>query len=165
MLFKKNRRTTTLIQWLALLLAIVAISVWLNRHLLQKGTTLDPLQLPNLQGEIQRIDWQDSRRTVVYAFAPWCSICRVSMPGLNIIEDNDVRVIALAFDWQSEQEVAQFVDNVGFQGHVLMANDSLAQTLKVEAYPTYYVIDQNGIIQHRDRGLTTPPGLWLRTRL
>lgn len=163
--FKFSKRIKTGIEWLVILLAIILISLWLNRHLLETGTPIASLSLPDLHGNPQTLHWQDSQRTLVYAFAPWCSICRISMPGLNLIEHDNVRVVVLAFDWQSVDEVAQFVDSVGFQGQVLLADNTLAQALNVDAYPTYYVIDNEGLVLHRDRGLSTPPGLWLRTRL
>ncbi|MBE0483206.1 MAG: TlpA family protein disulfide reductase [Bacterioplanes sp.] len=163
--FKPSKPFKTTIEWVVILCIIVAISLWLNRHLLEKGTELAPLSLPDLQGNAQQIDWHDSRRTLIYAFAPWCGVCRISMPGLNLIQHDDVRVIVLAFDWQNTEEVSQFINDVGFQGQVLLADSALAQTLTVDAYPTYYVIDEMGKIQHRDRGVSTPPGLWLRTRL
>lgn len=165
MLFKSSKRLKTVVEWLVILLAILLVSLWLNRHLLDKGTAIAPLSLPDLQGNLHHLNWQDSRRTLVYAFAPWCGICRISMPGLNLIQHDDVRVIVLAFDWQSVDEVEQFVNDVGFRGQVLLADSALAHTLNVDAYPTYYVIDDHGIIRHRDRGLSTPPGLWLRSRL
>lgn len=105
-------------------------------------------------------------KTLIYFFAPWCGVCRVSMPGLNTLPDNHrVRVVAIALDYASHEEVARFIDEVGFKQEVLLGNAALRAQFNVQGYPSYYVADRDGRVIHQDRGLSTPPGLWLRTQL
>lgn len=158
-----------------------ALSHWLSRHMLDSGSYAPSLQLPLLQSkptaaassdlssathQTADLSWPAPQsRTLVYFFAPWCSVCRVSMPGLNLLGSEDLRIVAVALDWESPQEVTDFVSSVGFSGEVLLGDRNTAEQYQVQGYPSYYVMDKNGEILHQDRGLSTPPGLWLRTQL
>ena len=114
-----------------------------------------------------RLQWPaEHDKTLIYFFAPWCGVCRVSMPGLNTLPDNQtVRVVAIALDYASREEVARFIDEVGFKQEVLLGNAALRAQFNIQGYPSYYVADRDGRVIHQDRGLSTPPGLWLRTQL
>ncbi|MCD8522045.1 MAG: TlpA family protein disulfide reductase [Saccharospirillaceae bacterium] len=158
---------------LVFLLLFIILSHWLSRHMLDAGSSAPSTTLPalnNPDATLQstptgRLIWPaEHERTLVYFFAPWCSICRVSMPGLNLLGHDDLRIVAVALDWETREEVEAFVSSVGFSGEVLLGNDTTAQQYQVQGYPSYYVMDRQGRIQHQDRGLSTPPGLWLRTQ-
>lgn len=85
------------------------------------------------------------------------------MPGLNLIPQERARVIGIALDWDSAKQVEDFVASTGFKGEWYLGGTKIAEALKVTGYPSYYVVSGDGLVKHRDRGLTTPPGLWLRT--
>ena len=158
-----------MLQLLGFILLFILISVWLGRHMLDKGQMVAPLSLPSLNGELVNINWpSDQQRTLVYFFAPWCSVCHISMPGLNLFVDsqsNDLQIVAIALDYENSDEVRQTIQDSGFKGQVLLGNQQLARTFNITAYPSYYMLDQHGRILHSDRGLTTPVGVWLRARL
>ncbi|WP_133245653.1 TlpA family protein disulfide reductase [Pelagibaculum spongiae] len=144
----------------------------MSRNMLDSGVQIPAQQLPNLSGELVELQWpSESKRTLVYFFAPWCTFCKVSMPGLNfLLPDSDqaakkLNVIAIGLDYQSQEEVQTFIDGTGFTGQVLLGNRQLAQQFQVQVYPSYYILDQNGVVLRRDQGLSTPPGLWLRANL
>ena len=169
------------VELLLFILLFSALSHWLSRHMLDSGSYAPSLQLPLLQSnpaaatrsdrssaadQTADLSWPAPQsRTLVYFFAPWCSVCRVSMPGLNLLGSEDLRVVAVALDWETRQEVETFIHSVGFTGEVLLGNKNTAEQYQVQGYPSYYVMDNNGEILHQDRGLSTPPGLWLRTQL
>ncbi len=85
------------------------------------------------------------------------------MPGLNLIPQERARVIGIALDWDSAKQVEDFVASTGFKGEWYLGGTKIAEALKVTGYPSYYVVSGDGLVKRRDRGLTTPPGLWLRT--
>jgi thiol-disulfide isomerase/thioredoxin len=145
---------------------LLLVMQWNSRHLLSSGTSAPVVERPLLSSAFaapQTLDWSQSPRTLVYFFAPWCGICRVSMPGLNTLNSPDLRIVAIALDWQNTDEIEDFVEKTGFNHPVLLGQQEDAQKWNIKAYPTYYVINQSGEILHRDVGLSTPPGLWLRT--
>lgn len=153
-----------LLEWLLWgLLLLLALS-WNNRHLLSSGVPAPDVRLHNLHGQPSHLDWQARPRTLVYFFAPWCSICRVSMPGLQGLADDHLQVVAIALDWDNTTEVSTMVAATGYDGPVLLGTPQTGQQWHIRGYPSYYVVDDQGRILHQDSGLSTPPGLWLRTR-
>ncbi|WP_320820521.1 TlpA disulfide reductase family protein [Thalassolituus sp.] len=151
-------------QWPLYVLLFLGVSHSLNRHLLDEGSKLPNLALYNQAGEPTTLKWPQPEQTIVlYVFAPWCSICRVSMPGLNLIPPERAKVIGIALDWDNAKQVEDFVESTGFRGEWYLGGSKITAALKVTGYPSYYVVSGDGVIKHRDRGLTTPPGLWLRT--
>ncbi len=154
-----------LLEGLVLIALFSALSSWASRHMLSDDDMAPPMQLTTLDGQPVFIDWSNQQqRTLLYFFAPWCGVCRISMPGLNLIDTNNLQVHAVALDYQDSQAVSDFINDVGFTGSVLMGNRQTQDQFKIQGYPSYYVVDSQGQVQHRDQGLSTPPGLWLRTR-
>lgn len=171
-------RYKALLRWQRLLLEVTVwllmfslLSSWLSRHLLEAGEQLPALEFIPLNSDGSEeasplnLTWPSKQpQTLMYFFAPWCSICRISMPGLQVIDQSRTRVVAVALDFDSHQQVADFVDQVGFNGEVLLGTPAIAAQFRIRGYPSYYLVNQNGVIEDRDRGLSTPPGLWLKTR-
>lgn len=159
-------------RWLTeTLVVVVVFSVglaWLTRNMLDDSDSAPELKLPSLQGDITPVNWPATQdKTLLYFFAPWCQICRVSMPGLNLLSEDEtnLRIIVVALDWENTAEVRRFIEDVGFEGTVLMGNQQTARDYKISGYPSYYIVNSNGKIEHADRGISTPPGLWLRTQI
>ncbi|WP_296980714.1 MULTISPECIES: TlpA family protein disulfide reductase [unclassified Thalassolituus] len=170
---RRSQWLRRLIELSVFILLFSLISMWLGRHMLDSETPAPTSQLTTLPtGDSNplpaSLHWPAQyERTLVYFFAPWCSVCRISMPGLNTLptDDHSLRVIAIALDWQSRSEVQQFIADTGFNGEVFLGTADTAQAWQISGYPSYYVVDKQGLIVHSDRGVSTPPGLWLRTQL
>lgn len=157
-----------ILEGLLLVLAFVLLSQWLSRHLLDDGSQLPDMTLAQLNiPSDMTLSWPAQHpKTLIYFFAPWCSVCRISMPGLNTLDNSEqLRIVAIALDYQTVSEVEAFIADTGFRHPVLLGNDALRDTFKISGYPSYYVVNRQGQVIHKDRGLSTPPGLWLRTRL
>ena len=156
-------------RWLAetalVLILVASFSLWLNRHMLASGEPVPAETLPALPTGTGTLHWPaQHNKTLVYFFAPWCAVCKVSMPSLNLLSGDDLRVVVVALDWQDQAEVEDFVRSSGFQGEVLLGTAGTMQRWQIDAFPSYYVVGRDGKVLHRDRGFTTPPGLLLRTR-
>ena len=160
-----------LLEYAVFILLFIALSSWLNRQLLDDGSQIPAINLPTLhptggQQSKGQLSWPAEKpKTLVYLFAPWCSVCRISMPGLNLLPDEQLRVVAIALDWETPQQVEQFIAEVGYKGEVMLGDEQTRELFRVTGYPSYYVLDNKGEVLHQDRGLSTPPGLWLRTQL
>ena len=144
---------------------VVSLSMYLAKDMLANEERAPLLSLPLLSQQglsPATLQWQARDKTLIYFFAPWCTVCSVSMPGLTLLPESEAQVVAVALDWQSTEEVQQFIDRVGFEGTVLLGTDQVKSAYKIDAYPSYYVVDNKGNVIHRDRGFSTPPGLWLR---
>ena len=157
------RRARWPLEWMFFVILFVLASGWVSRHMLDTQTPAPVAEFTSLSGTPIRLDWQNEEPHLIYFFAPWCGICRISMPGLNLIPTDDIQIYAVALDFETQAEVEQFVADVGYEGAVLLGDSHIRNKFQIRGYPSYYVI-QKGQIQHRDQGLSTPPGLWLRTR-
>ncbi|MDO6804096.1 TlpA disulfide reductase family protein, partial [Wenyingzhuangia sp. 1_MG-2023] len=155
------------LELLLMVVVMTLLSQWLGRHLLDRNTPFPDIYLSDLHG--QPVPFPDTTQppqtTLVYLFAPWCSVCRVSMPTLPWVESDNIRIIAIALDWRQKSEVTDMVQSVGYAGTTLLGDPATAKKLNIQGYPSYYVIDKNGAVRFADQGLSTLPGLWLRTRL
>ena len=161
------RRYRWPLELLLVALIITGVSLWLGRHMLATGQPLPNLPLNTLesgnrQNLQQLIEAADGEPVLVYAFAPWCSICKVSMPGLDMAIGDDARLISVSLDWQNTSTVADMVNSIDYQHPVWLGSQSVRDQLHVTGYPSYYLLDQQGLVRFADRGLTTPSGLWLR---
>lgn len=88
------------------------------------------------------------------------------MPNLKHLQaDNDgLAVYAIALQYDSAEQVADFVADLDLQVPVLLGNQQLAVDYQIQAFPTYYVLDAQGQITAKSLGYSTALGLWLRSR-
>jgi thiol-disulfide isomerase/thioredoxin len=146
---------------IVLSLILVALTTWLQRDMLTKDSQVQNLILPSLSGKPQGI-LHPEKHTLVYFFAPWCSICKLSMGNLKSVDSN-INTVAIALDYQHVDEVTQFINNIEVDVPVLLGNNPLASTFQVSAYPSYYIIDKQGKVLDRSMGYSSLAGLLWRT--
>ena len=132
-----------------------------SAQLLERG--IPAQQVPEQQAPEQKVQGQ---KTLLYFFAPWCGICRLSMPNLKYLQaDNEgLAVYAVALQYDSAGQVSEFIADLDLQVPVLLGNQQMATDYQIKAFPTYYVIDENGHISAKSLGYSTALGLWLRSR-
>lgn len=137
------------------------IAVTLEGELFRSAQLLDR-GIPDQQVPEQQIQGQ---KTLLYFFAPWCGICRLSMPNLKYLQaDNEgLAVYAIALQYDSAEQVSEFIADLDLQVPVLLGNQQMATDYQIQAFPTYYVIDENGHISAKSLGYSTALGLWLRS--
>lgn len=121
----------------------------------------------SLQGDAINLSTRSSSATLVYFFAPWCSVCAASSGNIehlrNLKTDSGLDILLVALDWQSVDEVQDYVDRHEITVPVLLGNRQIATDWNVYAFPTYYTLDSKHRIAHRDLGYSTLAGLWWRS--
>lgn len=132
-----------------------------SAQLLERG--IPAQQAPEQQAPEQAVQGQ---KNLLYFFAPWCGICRLSMPNLKYLQaDNEGLVVyAVALQYDSAEQVSEFIADLDLQVPVLLGNQQMATDYQIKAFPTYYVIDEKGHISAKSLGYSTALGLWLRSR-
>jgi thiol-disulfide isomerase/thioredoxin len=155
--------------WLSLafdvaVLAVVffAIQAWQTRHL--PDDELSPVtELPLLDGGSGSA-LRAGKPGIVYFFAPWCRVCRLSIGNLDsLVGSGQVKwATVVALDYADADEVRDFIDRSGVSLPVLLGTAQTATDWSVRAFPTYYVIDSAGRIQSRSVGYSTWLGMWAR---
>ena len=156
-------------RFLLLLAAVAAVYLFQTRNLLETGAAAaPPLALETLDGGRFDLHRQGDLTTLVYFFAPWCHVCAASAHNLRATRrsqpEDELAIVLVALDWQSVEEVRRYVEEHGLDVTTLLGDRNTAADWQVPGFPTYYVIDRERRIAHRDFGYTTEFGLWWRTR-
>lgn len=147
----------------------LAIGLWQARDLLPQDSDqpAPSFSLPDRQGNIISLDDYRGKRVVVYFFAPWCKICSMSMHNLVDVaakEDPELIILALGVEYQQAEEIWEFVDNHELQMPVLLGSRKQMLDWKIQAFPTYYVLNEAGQIISRSVGYSTELGIRWRSR-
>ncbi|WP_169726051.1 redoxin family protein [Aestuariibacter salexigens] len=161
-IFNKQRVKRWVKEIAIVVLLITAVYAWQSRHLLDEGNivTVPTQRLVSLQGEVQPL-LSAQKPTLVYFFAPWCGVCRLSINNLDYIDSDAFHVVRVALDYESVQSVHQFVADNDVQGKVLLGSNELKQHFSIRGYPTYYLVDENNTIIDSAMGYSTALGLKL----
>jgi thiol-disulfide isomerase/thioredoxin len=113
--------------------------------------------LQQFQGKVLYIDF----------WASWCPPCLKSFPFLNELEqdlkDQGLQVIAINLD-ESSEDAKAFLAKTPAQFIVAAdSNEQCARNFDVQAMPSSYLIDRNGIIRHIQLGFRPGEAKELRT--
>lgn len=170
--FEMNSRIRSLLTYggEAVVIGVILFGVYAyqTRNLLP--TKLQPapaLSVPLLDGSSYDISDHAAPTTLVYFFAPWCNICAASSGNIDYLrklrDDDELQIVLVALDWQTQAEVQEYVEHHEISGPVLLGDRKVASDWNVYAFPTYYILDSRQRIIRRDLGYSTFAGLWWRT--
>lgn len=125
---------------------------------------LQSLEVMTLGGEKQQLQLATGKKTVLYFFAPWCAVCKVSMDALNFFEgSNRVQAIAVGLDYDSIAELKPFQEKV--TAPMYAGSREMQRHFRVDRYPTAYILNGDGSVAHVMVGYTSRFGIWIRTLL
>ena len=151
---------------LAVVVFLVAAAFQSRTMLSADGEAAPVLQGTTLEGEPYDLAEHAARPALVYFFAPWCRICGASADNLVRLrrwrDVDELEIVAVALDWQSADEVREYVERHGLNVKVVLAGADVARDWQIQAYPSYYVLDDRHRVLRRDIGYSTQLGLWLR---
>lgn len=147
-----------------------AASAFQARNMLSTtGISAPELAGPLMRGGIYDISATGDRPTLVYFFAPWCKFCAASSDNLTRLrrlrDEESLAILTVALDWQTRDEVVDYANRHDIDLPVVLGDRRIAQAWRVQAFPTYYVLDSEQRIRRRDLGYSTQFGLWWRTWL
>jgi thiol-disulfide isomerase/thioredoxin len=162
--FRGRYWASLLFDALLLMAVFVLISIWQTRNL-PDDEHRPPLELAWLDDMRADSVMVSGEVGVIYFFAPWCFYCKKSIDNLDsLVASGDLpwaRVVAL--DYGSLDEVREFIAETGVSLPVLLGNAQTSRDWQIKAFPTYFVIDENGAIAARSVGYSTSIGLRART--
>jgi len=149
---------------------LAGVIAYQSRNLLPANAHAAPeLSATTLGGELFDLEVDAAPATLVYFFAPWCKICAASSSNVNMLgrmrDEQDLRVLMVALDWQSIDEVQGYVDRHEISVPVVLGNSQIASDWNIYAFPTYYVLNSELQVVSRDLGYSTFAGLWWRSLL
>lgn len=151
-----------------MLAVFVAIMSWQQKGLLATdgSVTIEPLQLPLIRGTYEQLAWDEAKPTLLYFFAPWCGVCHLSIGNLHDLkehyEDDELRIAIVALSYSHIDEVEAFLAQHEMEIPVLLGSEQTTQAFKINAFPTYYILNKEGQIVSRDMGYSSELGLRAR---
>jgi thiol-disulfide isomerase/thioredoxin len=142
---------------LAILVTIfILLDFWQRRNLIESGQEigLDALQWTDTQQ--QRVEWKsEGRPTLLYFFAPWCGVCKVSMGDIQEKLDDyglreKINVAFIALDYETIGSVVEFQIENNIIQPILLGTEQTRDDFAIDAYPTIYILDkENRVVSHR----------------
>ena len=146
-----------------------AVTAYQSRNMLPADREAAPvLRAATLAGPAYSLSKAAGRPALVYFFAPWCRICGASADNLERLrrwrDKGDLEIIAVALDWSSIEEVRAYAERHELSMPVLLADAVVREEWQVQAYPSYYVLDDQHRITRRDIGYSSQFGLWWRAQ-
>ena len=153
----------------AAVMAVVFFSIlaFQSRNMLAADGGIAPeLRGLTLAGEPYDLEDASTKPALVYFFAPWCRVCAASSGNLNRLrrwrDTNDIEIVAVALDWSAAAEVRDYVERHDLNVTVVLGDARVSRLWRVQAYPSYYVLNSDHRIVRRDIGYSSQLGLWLR---
>ncbi len=165
---RANRALATTVDACAIVLLFLAISSWQSRSLLpvSEQQVAPQLHLTDLQGRAHDLHKSKADQVVVYFFAPWCRVCKLSAGNLQALREArssaELEIYLVALSYGDRAEVEAFATRHKLTVPVLLGNELTALDWRIKAFPTYYVIDGQRRIRSRSMGYSTEIGLRFR---
>jgi hypothetical protein len=149
-----------------LFIVLQLVELWQSRAMLTGNLPFNPTNLTALNAD-HPMNWKSDQYHLIYAFAPWCSICRMSASNLNRLKSLSINTSAIALSYGDVKDVQDFVATTGLEIPVLLADESNEAALSVTAFPSYFLLSPEGEIVKSWSGYTTTAGiigrvLWMR---
>jgi thiol-disulfide isomerase/thioredoxin len=164
-----------LIVWLNQILIFIGIFIlitwWQQKDMLSTGTENLSPSFTLVSMDDQVISFEPAtleKKTLIYFFAPWCSVCHASIDNIEAIKESSgehVNFYIIALDWKSKQEISDFLSQHHLTIPVLLGSRSTSDAFQIRGFPSYYIIDKNGKIKHKNMGYTTELGMRVRLGL
>lgn len=97
---------------------------------------------------------------IVNYWATWCPPCLEEVPDLVALYDSrknrDVMIFGVVFDYQSAQEVADYVDDMLMSYPIVLGDDEIIKQIgSADVLPTSYIYNPRGELIKTKRGLVT----------
>ncbi|UAA40433.1 TlpA family protein disulfide reductase [Paraneptunicella aestuarii] len=144
---------------LIVLAVIVAVQNWRAKDMLETDGSVEvqPVTAVTLAGNTVELfnEAHVDKTTLVYFFAPWCSICSVSIGSLENLDRDKLNIVVIALDYQASEEVQAFVDEHEMTFDVVMGNSAIAKQFEIRGYPSYYLLNKQQKVIGRHFGFTT----------
>jgi peroxiredoxin len=164
---RKNQKQNRTILLFALILMVVGMGtlIWMGIKtasdkqysqqppaLMQQGNQALDFELASLDGGNVSLSDYQGQIIIMNMWATWCPPCRAEMPGLERFYQtykSDGVVVLAVNGREPVNTVRPFIESNNFTFPVLMDFDgTVGIQYAARSFPTTYVIDRNGRIQH-----------------
>jgi thiol-disulfide isomerase/thioredoxin len=171
----KKDKIKKIILWLNQILVFIGIFLvitwWQQKDMLNTGSDnpAPSFQLVSMNNQLVKFSPSELQsKALIYFFAPWCGVCHASIDNIEAIKQStngEIEFYIVALDWKSKQEISEFLSKHELTIPVLLGTSTTTNAFKINGFPSYYVIGQDGSIQYKDMGYTTELGMRVRLGL
>ncbi|AXI08361.1 redoxin domain-containing protein [Oceanobacillus sp. 143] len=117
------------------------------------GNIAPDFEIQSLDGERVKLKDLRGKRVMLNFWATWCPPCRVEMPDMQKLHENeDIIVLAvnLTDSEMSQNDITTFVNEFGLTFPVgLDKSGEISKLYKINPIPTTFMIDSDGIIRFK----------------
>ncbi len=137
--------------------------------MLSSNSTAPRLSAMGLDGQMYQFPEPSSEadKTLIYFFAPWCTVCHLSIGNLSILRDqiseDKLTILIVALDWKNKNEIEDYVIEHELDFPVLLGDQRWLQQYKIKGFPSYYLLDNKGNIVSKSMGYSTSIGMLARS--
>ncbi len=167
--YRTLRRERRWVRWLEdgafLVLVLSAVFAWQTRNHVASGEPLPAFSFADLEGKTWRSEDLRGKPVVLHLWAPWCGVCKQETGTFSRLHESlgdDAHVVSVALSYRSVSDVQRFVRDYGAKYPVLLGDDQFQEALRVDSFPTTYVLTPDGRISSSAVGLVTTAGLRMR---
>lgn len=151
-------------RWLreaAVLVLIAAAIIWGMDWLRAPQLPADLAQKPltTLQGEVNLATLSQDKPVLVYVWATWCGVCKLTTPTVAALSQNGTQVVTVALRSGDDPRVATWLEKKGLRGPAV--NDAVSQRWDISVTPTFIVLQQGKVVS-TTTGWSSSWGLKLR---
>lgn len=145
------------------LLLFWAFTAWQSRHLVSVGVEAPDFELPVLGGGLDSLSNHLGEKVVLVFWAPWCTVCGLEAGNLSDLdEDPDITVLSVVLSYEDMESINDFVEEHEVRYPVLLGTSAVSTRYNIGAFPTLYLIDEEGHIESSLVGYTTKYGIRAR---
>lgn len=158
--FGKRLQWKNMKRWLLqlLVLAIVIGGVRFYQHRDLPKAEMPAIAGQLLSGEQVSLAQYRGKPLLVHFWATWCPVCEMEASTLVDISQ-DYAVLSVAVWSGSEGEVRDYLQARSLRFPVIVDhNNELAARFSLQAVPSSFFVDAEGVIQFIETGYTTAPG-------
>jgi peroxiredoxin len=143
-------------------LIFFGVSTYQGWDLIGSGEEAPDFALQTMDGTQMTLSEHRGKPVLLAFWAPWCSVCTVetgNISGIKASMGEDVHVISVVVGYEDKAQVRAFMDEHEVDYPVMLGTRALAKDYAVSKFPTLYVLDEEGRIDHAEIGYTTELGL------
>lgn len=167
---RERYKTRRWFRWavdLAVLLVLVAgVGLWQSRNLVHGPAPR--FALPGLDGKQFTLESYSGKPVLLAFWAPWCGVCRENSDNVSRVMrwmGDRANVVSIATRFDNDNQVKAYVAEHQVPYRVLLDHGQIADEYTVEAFPTFYFLDEKGNVKHTAVGYTTTVGMLWRLML
>lgn len=158
-----------IVQIAVLTAAVVGVSLWQTRNMVNSGAPAPSFALTDLHGNRVSLSDTEGKSVVLYFFAPWCSVCHAASHNINALraayDTEELTIYAVGLGWETTRALHEFAQKHDLNVPVLIGEEQTSADYRISSFPSVYILDDTHRISYRLVGYTTEWGLRVRTAL